>query len=902
MKNAFTKIYIVVLLTLFTCTSVQALSGLTKHVFKIHHQVGSNANLTYLHLSHGDLSPAFVQTTLAYTASVPNSVRFITLREYTGDAAATVKVNGVTVPFGAITGSIPLNAGANTINIVVTAQDGVTTQTYTVTVTRAPSSNANLGYFVISHGVMSPVFAQTTTSYTASVLNEIDTLTIKFGTADSTAAATVNGAPLASNVVSAPIPLIVGPNPISVAVKAQDGITIQTYTVIVTRAPSANANLTYLGISRVTLSPVFTQATTNYTSTVPNKLDTINLKFGTADPTATATVNGVALASGVVSAPIALAVGKNNIDVAVKAQNGTIKTYAIVITRLSSNADLAYLELSAGTLTHPDFHTGTYVPGFLPEDFFYVVNEPNDISAITVKFGVADTTSIGVTVNGTPVASGVVSPSLPLIVGSNSVSILVTAQDGTTKNYYLAVYRAAFPPNLQYFSSRTFVVDTAITTFTPTNIGGPLDTPPGFSPTLTMTSQVFGFPFGITTSMDNYIVFGGKNDTWGGFVAITIPGGGDSPVPVATGFITPYGLATDTQGNVYVADTGKSFITKIPATGAGYNGVNKGFSTSLVSLGSGFNAPTGVCVDAAGFIYVADNGNGLLKKMSPDGTTITSIGTGLVKPAGVVLDNAGNIYVADNGDNTVKKIAAGTNTTTVLASGFSNVTGITLNGAGNIFVTDRGNNSVVEVFATGDTTVIATGVSGLGPGIFAGPYPIGALYIGAPGRIDLIKPSGGCYIYPALPAGLNFDTLTGAISGTPAQVSPLTDYTVGAYNSSGIGISYFSLAVAAPPVAMAARQTNDAISVHQGLSPNGDGLNDVLKIDGLNAFPDNKLTIMSKDGAVVFEAKNYGDNIKAFDGHSNNGALQKPGDYFYLLEYKAGAQIKRKTGYIVLKY
>jgi hypothetical protein len=59
---------------------------------------------------------------------------------------------------------------------------------------------------------------------------------------------------------------------------------------------------------------------------------------------------------------------------------------------------------------------------------------------------------------------------------------------------------------------------------------------------------------------------------------------------------------------------------------------------------------------------------------------------------------------------------------------------------------------------------------------------------------------------------------------------------------------------------------------------------------------------MNKGGAVVFEAKNYGHNITTFDGHSNKGQLQKPGSYFYLLEYKAGAQVKRKTGYILLKY
>lgn len=892
MKKVLTKSFcIILLITLFSGTAFSAASHSKT--------TNSNANLTYLHLSHGDLSPAFAQTTLTYTANVPNSVKFITLREYTADAAATVNVNGVTVPFGTISGSIPLNAGPNTVHIMVTAQDGVTTQTYTVTVTRAPSSNANLGYLVISHGVMSPAFAQTTTNYTANVSNEIDTLTVKFGTADSTSTATANGSPLVSQVVSAPIPLIVGPNTISVAVKAQDGVTIQTYTVIVTRAPSANANLAYLGISRVTLSPAFTQATTNYTSTV-YKLDTVTLKFGTADPTATVTVNGSPLASGVVSAPIRLTDGANTINVVVKAQDmTTVKTYSIIITRLSSNAELAYLEVSAGILMHPNFHNGTFEPGFIPANSFYQVNVPNNIMDITVKFGVADTTSIGVTVDGVPLASGVVSQPLPLVAGPNAVHVLVTAQDGTIKEYYIAINRAKFNPNLQYFSSRTFVVDTTITTFIPTNSGGALDTPPGFGfKWNTELLPIYGFPFGITTSIDDFIIYGAKNGSLGGYLAI-------NNIPIATGFNTPYGLATDKQGNVYVADTGKSFITKIPATGAGYNGVNKGFSTSLVSLGSGFSAPTGVCVDATGFIYVADNGNGLLKKMSPDGATIISVGTGLIKPTGVVLDAAGNIYVTDNGDNTVKKIAAGTNTTNILASGFGNVMGITIN-SGNIFVTDKRNNSVVEVLASGDTSIIATGIDGLGPGITPTPYPyvsrIGGLCVDGKSRIEFLYPLGGCYISPGLPAGLSFDTVTGAISGTPTQVSPLTDYMVGAYNSSGMGISYFSLAVVAPPAAMAARQTNDAILVHQGFSPNGDGLNDVLKIDGLSAFPDNKLTIINPGGAVVFSVKNYGSGLNVFNGRSNKGIMQKPGSYFYLLEYKAGEEIKRKTGYILLKY
>jgi gliding motility-associated-like protein len=382
-----------------------------------------------------------------------------------------------------------------------------------------------------------------------------------------------------------------------------------------------------------------------------------------------------------------------------------------------------------------------------------------------------------------------------------------------------------------------------------------------------------------------------------------IPAGNMGAVPVSSDFNVPYGLATDREGALYVADTGKSFITKLSIIGFNLFYI---YGTP-VALGSGFNAPTGIAVDtSSGFIYVADNGNGLLKKMSPDGTTITTIGTGLVKPAGVALDAYGNLYIADNGDNTVKKIAAGSNTATVLASGFGNAFGISIDGGGNIYVADKSRGTIIQIPASGGSKVtVGSGFSGPAS-VFADDDGIdaGVLYVADTnhGRVYKITPKGGYYISPALPAGLNFDTATGIVSGTPTAVSPFTQYYVYAYNSAGNGWSNFAITVTAPPATMAAREANDAILVHQGLSPNGDGLNDVLKIDGLSAFPDNKLTIMNKGGAVVFEAKNYGHNISTFDGHSNKGQLQKPGDYFYLLEYKAGAQVKRKTGYILLKY
>jgi gliding motility-associated-like protein len=96
---------------------------------------------------------------------------------------------------------------------------------------------------------------------------------------------------------------------------------------------------------------------------------------------------------------------------------------------------------------------------------------------------------------------------------------------------------------------------------------------------------------------------------------------------------------------------------------------------------------------------------------------------------------------------------------------------------------------------------------------------------------------------------------------------------------------------------------NDGILVHQGVSPNGDGINDFLLIDGIAQYPENHLMIINRNGALVFQAQGYDNSTRVFDGHSNiNGRMQDKGTYFYALDYNVNGVIKRKTGYIVLKY
>ena len=110
---------------------------------------------------------------LKYTASVGNAVESVMVTATTNHGSAKV-VQSPTNP-------VPLAEGANPITLTVTAEDASTTETYTVTVTRdavGTSSDANLGTLSLSAGTLNPTFDMATTSYTASVANDVDEVTV----------------------------------------------------------------------------------------------------------------------------------------------------------------------------------------------------------------------------------------------------------------------------------------------------------------------------------------------------------------------------------------------------------------------------------------------------------------------------------------------------------------------------------------------------------------------------------------------------------------------------------------------------------------------------------------------------------------------------------------------------
>ena len=202
-----------------------------------------SVDLTSLRISDGTLTPSFVQSTTVYTVAVPNSVHTLVVTSTTSSPNATIDVNGTGAISGTGFGPIALLVGPNPITVTVTAANGGTTRTYVVIVTRAPSSNADLGNLSAATGgganiPLNPApFNGATVSYSGTVAHEVMSGTVTATAADTAATIVVNGSAVASGSPAGPFALNVGANVFTVTVTAQDGTTVKSYTVTIVRAP-----------------------------------------------------------------------------------------------------------------------------------------------------------------------------------------------------------------------------------------------------------------------------------------------------------------------------------------------------------------------------------------------------------------------------------------------------------------------------------------------------------------------------------------------------------------------------------------------------------------------------------------------------------------------------------------
>lgn len=382
---------------------ITAASGDIKtYTINITRSLNANNKLASLEVVDQTMSPSFSPNTTSYNVTVESSVSNIAINAT--PEVATSSVAG--------TGTHSLQTGTNTFNIEVTAENS-DVKTYVVIVTKKASNDSTLKTLSIDETILNETFSPSTTSYTASVANDVSQVTIQ-ATANDIKAKSVEGV----GVVN----LKTGDNTVNIVVTAEDN-TKTTYTIIINRAKSMNANLRSLALSGgYTFDQEFNKNTTNYTVTVPNSTSTVLVSAEKEDATATVTGTGT----------VNLNTGDNTVNVVVTAEDSSVKkTYTIKIYRmLSSNANLSSLSSTDGLIT----------PAFDKDTKDYTLTVPYEVENANVT-AVKEDSSANVVING----------NTGLQVGTNNATITVTAEDGTINTYNLVITRQ--PSSNNYLSS-----------------------------------------------------------------------------------------------------------------------------------------------------------------------------------------------------------------------------------------------------------------------------------------------------------------------------------------------------------------------------------------------------------------------------------------------------------------
>ena len=277
----------------------------------------------------------------------------------------------------------------------------------------------------------------------------------------------------------------------------------------------------------------------------------------------------------------------------------------------------------------------------------------------------------------------------------------------------------------------------------------------------------------------------------------TVAGGGApvTPAPATSvGLMAPMGVATDAAGNAYFSSG--NFVFRLDATGtltqvagngrAGYSG-DSGPATEAQ-----LNAPRGVAVDGSGAVYIADTGNNVVRKVTPDGAIATiagnqSAGPGyagdngpatsasLNSPQGVAVDAVGNLYIGDSKNFVVRMVTPGGIITPVAGNGTPGFSGdggpafaaqlnypadVAVDAAGRLYIADTVNSAVRRV--AGGVIVTVAGTGGV-PGYYGDGLAATSAQLNSPSSVALDS-AGNLYISDTVNDAIRKVAASGVIS------------------------------------------------------------------------------------------------------------------------------------------
>ena len=221
---------------------------------------------------------------------------------------------------------------------------------------------------------------------------------------------------------------------------------------------------------------------------------------------------------------------------------------------------------------------------------------------------------------------------------------------------------------------------------------------------------------------------------------------GDGGLATNARLANPSGVAKDVAGNLYIADYGNNRVRQVTPAGiistvAG-NGT-AGFSgDGGLAVNTQVSGPYGVTLDAGGNLYFADYSNNRVRQVTPAGIILTVAGNGtagfsgdgglainaqVTGPTGLAMDVAGNLYIADSGNNRVREVSASGTITTFAGNGnagfygdgdqastaaLNRPEGVAVDAAGNVYIADTRNQRVREVSSSGVITTVAGDIAG----------------------------------------------------------------------------------------------------------------------------------------------------------------------------------------------